>query len=335
MNQTITVFRGDGIGPEITEAVLEILNAAGAPLNYEVFDVGAAMFEKTGEFIPEAGLKSFEKNRILLKAPITTPIGKGFRSLNVTLRLKYDLWANIRPARTNPALDNRFDNVDVVTVRENTEDLYIGEEEEIDENTVHAIKRITRKASERIIRKAFEYAMENGRKKVTCVHKANILKKSDGMFLCIFEETAKEYPQIEADSMIVDAACMNLVMHPERFDVMVMPNLYGDIVSDLTSGLIGGLGLLPSCNLGDDHAMYEAVHGSAPDIAGKNIANPTALLLSACMMLDDIDQKECADTIRHALDQVFEEGKVLTPDLGGQSTTTQFVEEIIDHLNKK
>lgn len=332
MNKTITVFRGDGIGPEIADAVLDILKSAGAPLDFEIFDVGAAVYEKTGEFIPKQGLESFEKNKILLKSPITTPIGTGFKSLNVTLRQKYDLWANIRPAKSNPALKTQFSSIDLVTVRENTEDLYIGEEIEIDEDTIHAIKLITRKASERIIRKAFEYAVENGHKKVTCVHKANILKKSDGLFLHLFEEISKEYPQIEANAMIVDATCMNLVMHPEKFDVMVMPNLYGDIVSDLTSGLIGGLGLLPSCNLGDEYAMYEAVHGSAPDIAGKNLANPTALLLSSCMMLDDLGQKEEADKIRKALDQVFEEGKVLTQDLGGTASTQEFVEEIKQKL---
>lgn len=334
MNKTITVFRGDGIGPEITDAVLDILQSAGVPLDFEIFDVGAAVYEKTGEFIPKQGLESFEKNKILLKSPITTPIGTGFKSLNVTLRQKYDLWANIRPAKSNPALKTQFSSVDLVTVRENTEDLYIGEEIEIDENTVHAIKLITRQASERIIRKAFEYALENGRKKVTCVHKANILKKSDGLFLHLFEEISKEYPQIEANAMIVDATCMNLVMHPEQFDVMVMPNLYGDIVSDLTSGLIGGLGLLPSCNLGDEYAMYEGVHGSAPDIAGKNLANPTALLLSSCMMLDDLGQKEKADKIRKALDQVFEEGNKLTQDLGGRASTQEFVEEIKKKLTE-
>ncbi len=332
MNKTITVFRGDGIGPEITDAVLDILTSANAPLDYEIFDVGAKVYEDTGEFIPQAGFKSFEKNKILLKSPITTPIGTGFKSLNVTLRQKYDLWANIRPAKSNPVLPCKFENIDLVTVRENTEDLYIGEEILIDEDTVHAIKRITRKASDRIIRKAFEFAKENNRKKVTCVHKANILKKSDGLFLHLFEEIAKEYPEIESNAMIVDATCMNLVMHPEKFDVMVMPNLYGDIVSDLTSGLIGGLGLLPSCNLGDEYAMYEAVHGSAPDIAGKNIANPTALLLSACMMLEDLDQKECAQKIRRALDTVFEKGEVLTPDLGGESTMSEFVKEVKKQL---
>lgn len=330
--KTITVFKGDGIGPEITDAVLKILEAAKAPFNYEIYNVGAAVHEQTGKFIPDEAFASYEKNKILLKSPITTPIGKGFRSLNVTLRNKYDLWANIRPAKSNPALKTRFNDIDIVTFRENTEDLYVGKEEVIDDNTVYAYKIITKKASTRIIKAAFEYCIKNNRKKLTCVHKANILKKSDGLFLSIFEEIAKEYPQIEANSFIVDNTCMQLVMKPEQFDVMVMPNLYGDIISDLTSGLIGGLGLLPSCNKGDEYAMYEAVHGSAPDIAGKGIANPSALLLSACMMLDDLGYEDIATKIRKAIDEVFKEHQVLTPDLGGKATTTAFVNEIIKKL---
>ncbi|MBE6120790.1 MAG: isocitrate/isopropylmalate dehydrogenase family protein [Erysipelotrichaceae bacterium] len=332
--QTITVFRGDGIGPEITDVVLEILDAAGAQLNYEIFDVGEAVYQKTGEFIPQNGLDSFDKTKVLLKSPITTPIGKGFRSLNVTLRNKYDLWANIRPAKSNPCLDTLFKDIDIVTFRENTEDLYVGKEEVIDDNTVIAYKIITKKASKRIIKAAFEYAITHNRKKVTCVHKANILKKTDGLFLSIFEEIAKDYPQIEANALIVDNTCMQLVMHPQQFDVMVMPNLYGDIISDLTSGLIGGLGLLPSCNKGDTHAMYEAVHGSAPDIAGKGIANPTALLLSSCMMLEDLGQQKTAIAIRKAVDKVFADKTCLTPDLGGNASTKRFVQSIIDHLKK-
>lgn len=326
--KTITVFKGDGIGPEITDAVLDILDTAKAKLNYEIFDVGEAVYEKTGAFIPQAGFDSFDKNHILLKSPITTPVGKGFRSLNVTLRNQYDLWANIRPAKSNPCLKTMFNDVDIVTFRENTEDLYVGKEEIIDDNTVIAYKIITKKASRRIIKAAFDYALAHNRKKVTCVHKANILKKSDGLFLSLFEDIAKDYPQIEANSLIVDNTCMQLVMKPQQFDVMVMPNLYGDIISDLTSGLIGGLGLLPSCNKGDTYAMYEAVHGSAPDIAGKGIANPTALLLSSCMMLDDLGQKKVAKTIRQAVDIVFSNQQVLTPDLGGQATTQEFVEAI-------
>lgn len=329
---TITVFKGDGIGPEITDAVIEILQNAKADLEYECFNVGAAVYEKTGEYIPSDAFASYEKNKILLKSPITTPIGKGFRSLNVTLRNKYDLWANIRPAKSNACIPTPFKDVDIVTFRENTEDLYVGKEEQIDDNTVYAYKIITKKASTRIIKAAFEYCKENNRKKLTCVHKANILKQSDGLFLSIFNDIAKEYPEIQADSMIVDNTCMQLVMHPEKFDVMVMSNLYGDIISDLTSGLIGGLGLLPSCNKGDDYAMYEAVHGSAPDIAGKGIANPSALLLSACLMLDDLGQKDVSTKIRNALNNVFEEHKILTPDLGGTSTTKEFTNEIIKYL---
>ena len=330
--KTITVFKGDGIGPEIVDAVLKILEAAKAPLSYECFEVGAAEYERHGKLIPDAAFASFEKNKVLLKAPITTPIGKGFRSLNVTLRNKYDLYANIRPAKSNSAVKTRFENVDIVTFRENTEDLYVGVEEQIYENTVHATKNITRKASERIIHDAFAYAKEHGRKKVTCVHKANILKMSDGLFLNIFQTIAKEYPDIEADDKIVDNVCMQLVMHPETFDVMVMPNLYGDIVSDLTSGLIGGLGLLPSCNLGSEYAMFEAVHGSAPDIAGKHIANPTALLWSACMMLENLGMEDIATKIRNAVDAVLEEAKVLTPDLHGNATTQAYRDAIIAHL---
>lgn len=330
--RTITVFKGDGIGPEIVDAVIRILEAAKAPLAYECFAVGEAEYERNGKLIPDVAFASFEKNRILLKAPITTPIGKGFRSLNVTLRNKYDLYANIRPAKSNTAVKTPFEHVDIVTFRENTEDLYVGVEEQIDADTVHATKIITRKASTRIIRDAFAYARANDRKKVTCVHKANILKMSDGMFLSIFQEIAKEYPDIEADDKIVDNVCMQLVMRPETFDVMVMPNLYGDIVSDLTSGLIGGLGLLPSCNLGTEYAMFEAVHGSAPDIAGKHIANPTALLWSACMMLEHLQETECAANIRKAVDAVLMEKKCLTPDLHGSASTEAYRDAIIAKL---
>ncbi|MBS5582606.1 MAG: isocitrate/isopropylmalate dehydrogenase family protein [Megasphaera sp.] len=328
----ITVFKGDGIGPEITDAVITILKAAKAPLEYEFFNVGAAEYERHGALIPEEAFASFEKTHILLKSPITTPIGKGFRSLNVTLRNKYDLYANIRPAKSNTAVKTPFPNVDLVTFRENTEDLYIGDETQINPDEVHAIKKITRHASTRIIRDAFAYALSHGRKKVTCVHKANILKMSDGMFLSIFNDIAKEYPQIESDDKIVDNTCMQLVMHPENFDIMVMPNLYGDIISDLTSGLIGGLGLLPSMNIGKDYAMFEAVHGSAPDIAGKHIANPTALLWSACMLLEYIGETNTATRIRKAVDEVLSEHTCLTPDLGGTAKTEEYRDAIIAKL---
>lgn len=334
MKKMITVFKGDGIGPEITDCVLEILEAAGAELSYEIYNVGEAEWKRNGALIPDEAYASFERNRVLLKSPITTPIGHGFRSLNVTLRNKYDLYANIRPAKSNAAVKTPFSNVDMVIFRENTEDLYVGVEKRIDEDTVHATKIITRKASTRIIRDAFEYAKNHGRKKVTCVHKANILKMSDGLFLSIFEEIAKEYPEIEHDDKIIDNTCMQMVMNPNQFDIIVTPNLYGDLLSDLASGLIGGLGLLPSSNLGTDYAMFEAVHGSAPDIAGKHIANPTAFLWSACMMLEYLGQKACAAKIRRAVDEVLADGTCLTPDLHGTATTEAYRDAIIRKIKE-
>lgn len=331
--EKITVFKGDGIGPEITDAVLEILDVAGAGLDYEVYRVGNQEYLEHGALIPDAAFASFEKTKVLLKSPITTPIGKGFRSLNVTMREKYDLYANIRPAKSNPAVETPFAGTDIVTFRENTEDLYVGVEEWVDGDTVVAKKIITRQASERIIRDAFEYARDHGRKKVTCVHKANILKQTDGLFLDIFNHIKTEYPDILAEDKIVDAVCMQLVLNPKQFDVMVMPNLYGDIVSDLTSGLIGGLGLLPSSNLGSDYAMFEAVHGSAPDIAGKGIANPTALLWSACMMRDYLHKDGVADKIRNAVDEVLKDTEVITPDLHGVGNTETYKKAIIAQLS--
>ena len=328
----ITVFKGDGIGPAITDAVIEIMNAAGVPLDYEIYNVGQVEYERNGKLVPDEAYASFDRTHVLLKSPITTPIGKGFRSLNVTIRLKYDLYANIRPAKYNDAVPTPFKGVDIVTFRENTEDLYVGVEEKIDDDTFHATKIITRKATDRIIRAAFEYARTNHRKTITCIHKANILKLTDGFFLDRFRTIAQEYPEITANDMIVDNVCMKMVMNPWMFDVLVTPNLYGDIVSDLTSGLIGGLGLLPSCNLGDDYALFEAVHGSAPDIAGKGIANPTALLWSACMMLEHIGLGDYAARIRKAADETLKEGKYLTPDLKGNATTAEYVHAIIEKL---
>ena len=328
----ITLFKGDGTGPEISDQVLRVLNSLNLPLEFEEYEIGQISYEKSGTLIPDEAIESIKRNKVALKAPVTTPIGKGFRSVNVGLRLALDLYANIRPAKSLKGVKTKYDNVDLVTFRENTEDLYIGLEEEISADEVHAIKKITRKASERIIRSAFDYAVDNNRKKVTCVHKANILKKSDGLFLHIFEEIAKEYPNIEANSLIVDNTCMQLVMKPEQFDIMVMPNLYGDILSDLTSGLIGGLGLLPSCNKNDDYAIFEAVHGSAPDIAGKGIANPTALLLSAVMMLEHLGYKTEANKIKKAIDDVLENTDIRTPDLGGKATSKEYTDEIIKRL---
>lgn len=332
MSERITVFKGDGIGPEITDAVLKILDAAGAGLEYEIYNVGEAEYEANGALIPDAAFESFEKTRVLLKSPITTPVGKGFRSLNVMMRMKYDLYANIRPAKSNTAVKTPFENVDIVIFRENTEDLYAGVEEMVDKDTAHSIKIITRKCSERIIRDAFDYATRHGRRKVTCVHKANIMKLSDGMFRDIFYEISRKYPQIESEDKIVDNVAMQMVMRPQQFDVMVMPNLYGDILSDLASGLIGGLGLLPSSNLGSGYAMFEAVHGSAPDIAGRGIANPTAFLWSACMMLEHMGKMDCAARIRKAVDQVLGEGSVITPDIGGRAGTADYTAAVISRL---
>lgn len=330
----ITVFKGDGIGPEITDAVLEILKAAGADLEYEVFRVGSQEYAENGALIPDAAFASFEQTKVLLKSPITTPIGLGFRSLNVTMREKYDLYANIRPAKSNHAVKTPFPHVDIVVFRENTEDLYVGDEKWVDEDTVIAKKIITRKASTRIIREAFEYARAHGRKTVTCVHKANILKMTDGFFLNLFNQIKEEYPDIQTNDRIIDATAMHLVMNPQQFDVMVMPNLYGDILSDLISGLIGGLGLLPSANIGKNYSMFEAVHGSAPDIAGKGIANPTAFLWSACMMLEHLNQFDTASRIRKAVDKALENPDVVTPDLHGHGTTDSYKNAIIGYLNQ-
>lgn len=331
----ITLFKGDGIGPEITAEVVRIINELHLPIEFEEYDIGQTAYEKYGELIPESAIESIKRNRVALKAPVTTPVGKGFRSVNVGLRLAFDLFANIRPARNLPGVKTRYDDIDLVVFRENTEDLYIGEERIVDDNTVEAIKRITRKASERIIKRAFDYAVKHNRKRVTCVHKANILKKSDGLFLAVFNEIAADYPYVKADNLIVDNACMQLVMRPEEFDVMVMPNLYGDIISDLTSGLIGGLGLLPSANLNDEYAIFEAVHGSAPDIAGKNIANPTAMLLSACMMLDHLGYQKEADLIRGSIDDVLSHTDIRTRDLGGSATTSEYASAIISTMKKR
>ncbi len=328
----ITLFRGDGIGPEISEQVVRVIDALDLGIEFEPYDIGQTAYDRTGSLIPQDAVDSVKKNKVALKSPCTTPVGKGFRSVNVQLRLLFDLYANVRPARTLPGVKCRYDDIDLVVFRENTEDLYIGEEKQVDENTVEAIKRITRPASERIIRSAFEYARANGRKKVTCVHKANILKMSDGLFLSIFNDMKAEYPEIQAGDLIVDNACMQLVMRPEQFDVMVMPNLYGDILSDLTSGLIGGLGLLPSVNRNDEYAIFEAVHGSSPDIAGKGIANPTALLLSACMMLEHLGFRDEALRVRSAVNRVLSETDVRTPDIGGRATTKEYTDKIIEFL---
>ena len=327
MSGDVVLLEGDGIGPEITKSVVRILDAADADLKYHAFDIGQTAFDKCGKLIPKETLDAINEFKVALKGPVTTPVGKGFRSVNVSLRLKYDLYVNLRPAKSIPGI-SKFQNVDIVTVRENTEDLYIGEEKEI-AGGFEAIKRITEKSSERIIRYAFDYAKKHGRKKVTCIHKANILKKSDGLFLSVFEKVAGEYQGIEADSKIVDNMCMQLVMYPEKYDVLVAPNLYGDIISDLIAGLVGGLGLVAGANIGSDAAIFEAVHGSAPDIAGKGIANPLALLNGACMMLDHMGKRDVSSRIQSAVSKVLQSKTHLTQDLGGNATGEQFAGEII------
>ena len=328
----VTLIPGDGIGPEITRAVTSILQVAGAPIEWEEQSAGAAVLEAEGEVLPQRVLDSIAKNAVALKGPITTPIGKGFRSVNVALRKALDLYACVRPAKTLPGVKSRYDKVDLVIVRENTEDLYAGIERKVDDDTAESIKRITRGASERIARYAFDYAVKNNRRKVTAVSKANICKFSDGLFLEAVRAVAQEYPQITYDEVLVDNLCMQLVINPEIYDVLVLPNLYGDIVSDLAAGLTGGLGVAPGANIGVKAAVFEAVHGSSPALAGQNKANPTALLLSACLMLRHLGEADCAQRIETALLNVLKEGKTLTFDLGGSATTQQFAQAVIAHL---
>ena len=330
--QTVTLIPGDGIGPEITEAVTNILKEAGAQIEWDIQTAGADVAEIEGSPLPDRVIESIKKNKIALKAPVTTPIGKGFRSVNVALRKSLDLYANLRPCKNIEGIKTRFNNVDVVIVRENTEDLYAGIERQIDEDSAESIKIITRKASTRIVEFAFNYATKNNRKLVTAVSKANICKLSDGLFLECAREVAKKYPQIEYKEILVDNLCMQLVQKPEQFDVLVLPNLYGDIVSDLCAGLIGGLGIAQGANIGLEAAVFEPVHGSAPDIKGQNKANPTALLLSAIEMLKYINQKDIALKIETALYKTIKESSILTPDLGGNSTTKEYTEAIIKNL---
>lgn len=331
--KTITMINGDGIGPEISAAVMKIIDAAGLKINWDIQTAGAEVAEKDGTPLPQRVIDSIKKNKIALKAPVTTPIGKGFRSVNVQLRKELDLYANLRPCKNFEGIKTPFDNVNLVVVRENTEDLYAGIERMVDDDTAESIKIITRKASERIAEFAFKYAVNNDRKTVHAVSKANIMKFSDGLFLECCRKIAEKYPQIEYKEILVDNLCMQLVQHPEIFDVLVLPNLYGDIVSDLTAGLTGGLGLARGANIGLECAVFEPVHGSAPDIKDQNKANPSALLLSAVEMLKYIDEKETAVKIENALLKTLKEGKILTADLGGNASTTEFTEEIIRNLS--
>lgn len=334
MSQTIAVIKGDGIGPEIMDATLEVLNALNVGLQYDFVDAGLSAYEKTGELLPEATLAAIIKHKVALKSPLTTPVGEGFSSINVALRRKFDLYANVRPAISFPNTKSRYSNIDLITVRENTEGAYIGEGQSVSEDGETALltQKITRKGSERIVRYAFELAKNLGRKKITIVHKANILKSTSGLFLKVAREVAAEYPQIECNEMIVDNTCMQLVMRPEQFDVIVTTNLFGDIISDLCAGLVGGLGLAPGANIGKDCAIFEAVHGSAPDIAGKGIANPCALLLGAVQMLEHIGQVDAGRRLKQAIIDTMNDKDHLTPDLGGSGTTQTFGAAIIRHI---
>ena len=311
--------------------MVKVVEASGAKINWEKVQAGEAVIEKYNTAIPDYVIDSIKKNKVAIKGPITTPVGKGFKSVNVTLRQKLDLYVNLRPIKSFKGIKSRYEDVDLVIVRENTEDLYAGIEHKIGDYAAESIKIITKPACERICKFAFDYAKDNDRKKVTGVHKANIMKLSDGLFLNTFREVAKDY-DIESDDLIVDAAAMNLVLNPENYDVMVMPNLYGDILSDLCSGLVGGLGIIPGANIGKDVAVFEAVHGSAPQIAGQNIANPTAIIQSAVMMLKYLGEVDAAKKIEKALEEVFLKGEKLTVDLGGNSTTEEFTDEIIKYI---
>lgn len=328
----ITMIPGDGIGREISKAMMTIVSASGADVEWEVLHAGEQVFNKTGTLIPEEVFKSIEANKIAIKGPITTPIGKGFRSANVALRRKYDLFANIRPIKSLGKVPSLFPDVDMILFRENTEDLYAGIEEKISDDEMHSIKVITRGASERIIKQAFDYADAHNRSFVTVVTKANIMKLTDGLFLDVARNVAQDYPHIELKEILVDNMAMQLVINPSQFGVVVTQNLYGDILSDLMAGLVGGLGTIPGANIGKDIAIFEAVHGSAPDIAGKDIANPTALILSACLMLEHIGQKEAAGKIRVAIETVLSNPDNFTRDLGGTLSTTAYTEKIIAAL---
>ena len=323
---------GDGIGPEIAESIKDITKAMNLDIEWLEYRAGAEYAKETGEVFEPGLVEAIEQYKWALKGPTATPIGTGFRSVNVALRQKFATYANVRPIRSFKGVESRYENIDLVIIRENTEDLYKGIEYKLNENMANGVKLITREASEKICRYAFEYAKINHRHKVTAVHKANIMKYTDGLFLEAFRDVAKCYPDIEAQEVIVDNMCMQLVLRPETFDVLVAPNLYGDIVSDLCAGLVGGLGFAPSGNIGDEYRIYEAVHGSAPDIAGQNIANPSALLLAFALMLEDLGNIEAAKTLRDALAKVVEKQEVITPDIGGHASTTEFVQAIIDEL---
>ncbi|NLM05106.1 MAG: isocitrate/isopropylmalate dehydrogenase family protein [Clostridiales bacterium] len=332
--RTITLIPGDGIGVEVTNSVKRVVEATNVEIYWEIIDAGEKAFGATGEYMPQKLIDSIYKNKIAFKGPLTTPIGEGFRSINVALRKEFNTYANIRPVKNMPNIKTPFNNVDLVIIRENSEGLYTGIEHVVTHGVTEAIKVITRDASLKIAKHAFEYARFHNRKKVTAVHKANIMKITDGLFLESVREIASDYDDIEYEEIIVDNMAMQLVMYPEKYDVLVMPNLYGDIISDLAAGLVGGLGLIPSGNIGDDIAIFEAVHGSAPLIAGKNMANPIACILSSAMMLDYMNEKPAGDLIRKAVFTVLKEGKCLTNDIGGNASTDEITDAICNAIKK-
>ncbi len=336
MSYTITLIPGDGIGPEITKAAVRVIEATGVKIDWEVHDAGFTAIEKYKDPLPQTVIDSISRNKIALKGPLTTPVGTGFRSVNVALRKEFDLYSNLRPAKSFAGIKSRYDNIDLIIVRENTEEFYSGIEHYVDarKSAAESIGIVTRTGSERIIKFAFDYAVTHGRKKVTVVHKANILKYTSGLFLDVARNMAKEYPQIEMNDKIVDNMAMQMVINPNQFDVIVTTNLFGDILSDLASGLVGGLGLAPGANIGYNTAIFEAVHGSAPDIAGKNIANPCAIILAATMMLEHIGESDSGKKIASAVTTVIKEGKKVTRDLNPENyiTTDQMADAIIEKL---
>lgn len=335
MTHKVTLIPGDGIGPEVSDAVVRILEATGVKFDWETFAVGIEAYEKYGEYIPKDLISSLERTRVGLKGPVTTPVGGGFPSINVALRKKFELYANFRPIRNLPHIPTRYPDVDLIIIRENTEGLYSGLEHEVVPGVVESLKIMTEKASTRIAKFAFEYARNNNRKKIHAIHKANIMKLSDGLFLRCARAVAKDYPEITYAEHIVDNTCMQLVMNPYQYDMLVMENLYGDILSDLCAAFVGGLGFVPSANLGDECAVFEAVHGSAPDIAGKNLANPTALLRSALLMVRHLGEHAASTQIRNALERVYRHRDKLTRDIGGQAGTSQFADAVIEEMAKE
>jgi isocitrate dehydrogenase (NAD+) len=332
--QIINVIKGDGIGPDIIDSALKILEKVGCDFEYEFIDAGLIALEKHGELLPQATLDAIEKNKITLKGPLTTPVGEGFTSINVTLRKTFGLYANVRPVKSFAGTKARYDNIDIITVRENTQGMYsgLGQVVSDDGQEAEAMSKITREGAERIVEFAYQLAEREGRKKVTAVHKANILKSTSGLFLKVAREVGERYPNIESAEMIVDNCCMQLVMNPEQFDVMVTTNLFGDILSDLCAGLVGGLGMAPGANIGQNCAIFEAVHGSAPDIAGKNLANPTSVILASIQMLEYLEMGDKAERIRNAVADVIASGDRTTRDLGGTAGTTEFTQAVIDRL---